>query len=758
MLRRMMRAAAVGALGLALSVVCASAQLVPANQVNAGPPSGAAGAPRWRALVGADLPLPGASSLGGVFSKSATASQWLRSLGTDGIFTSSQPTAGDISYTSGASGGSAITQQTYNEARVSILEFGAVADSTTGHAAENATAFANALATGKTVYVPYHSDGYNIGTNFITVASGQKVECDPGTFIRGQAAKVFYLTGASTQQPHGVNGCIVDMTGSSAGSTAFRYATSAGIKFGQTIENVVCRNAYECIGDESHASNHVLLVTHKNVLTYNPLGRQIYLRRSRGFVLFRDINCDLRTVSGGLANYGCALFEDFGGLELQRFDVGGLGTGSPSYASGVTAIVFDGTTLGQALWLDRVFVDTVLGDGVLIKDVQYLWANYLESSLVCGTGITIQGGNQANLTNTVVYGSVGQTCSEASKHGVAIIDQTYTNFANLTVGVATGNGIDISGASAHIGITNPISKSNTGTGLAISGTSSNITITGGDVSNGNAAPFSNSASGGTINAFGLIGVGNVLANSVAPSSPPSGYSQFWFDTTDQRLHDINAAGTKGTTVVADTGTANNFLTAVSAAGVISKARPTCANLSDSTSACSTAIGTSGATIPLLNGTNSWSAGQSMSISQAGDTAWSAVNANTAGSASFVVSAGAGSSGFFRSYGSTFAVTSLQNTTAFGPNLSGGVVVFSNANAASGGTGYISLRGGGYDSGAEMLYLDQSGVKFSNTVSFSANGSVATVLGSLGPAGSHTTVQKWLKIIDSTGTTLYIPAF
>ena len=43
----------------------------------------------------------------------------------------------------------------------------------------------------------------------------------------------------------------------------------------------------------------------------------------------------------------------------------------------------------------------------------------------------------------------------------------------------------------------------------------------------------------------------------------------------------NASGTIGTTVVADTGASNNFLTAISAAGVISKAQPTEANLSTS---------------------------------------------------------------------------------------------------------------------------------------------------------------------------------
>lgn len=68
-----------------------------ANTFYAGPTSGPAAAPTFRAIVGADLPLPTGATLGAVFSKTAAASNWLRSLGTDGIFTASQPAFTDIS-------------------------------------------------------------------------------------------------------------------------------------------------------------------------------------------------------------------------------------------------------------------------------------------------------------------------------------------------------------------------------------------------------------------------------------------------------------------------------------------------------------------------------------------------------------------------------------------------------------------------------------------------------------------------------------
>lgn len=50
------------------------------------------------------------------------------------------------------------------------------------------------------------------------------------------------------------------------------------------------------------------------------------------------------------------------------------------------------------------------------------------------------------------------------------------------------------------------------------------------------------------------------------------------------------------------------------------------------------------------------------------------------------------------------------------------------------------------------------IKFSDATSFSANGAVATNLGSVGPAGANTTVQKWLTIKDNAGGLLYIPCF
>lgn len=63
------------------------------------------------------------------------------------------------------------------------------------------------------------------------------------------------------------------------------------------------------------------------------------------------------------------------------------------------------------------------------------------------------------------------------------------------------------------------------------------------------------------------------------------------------------------------------------------------------------------------------------------------------------------------------------------------------------------------SGGDLAINSNSGsVQFANAGMFSANGAVLTVLGGIGPSGSHTTVQTWFTIKDSGGAVRYIPAF
>lgn len=78
------------------------------------------------------------------------------------------------------------------------------------------------------------------------------------------------------------------------------------------------------------------------------------------------------------------------------------------------------------------------------------------------------------------------------------------------------------------------------------------------------------------------------------------------------------------------------------------------------------------------------------------------------------------------------------------------------NLSSLGTGNINFFSN--TSGTALVSILNNGIiNTINSGAFIANGSVATVLGSLGPAGSHTTVQEWLQW-EHNGTIRFIPLF
>lgn len=75
--------------------VCSTAPS--ANTVYAGPSTGSAAQPAFRALVGADLPLPSASTLGGIQSIVSLAHNWIAYIDTSGVPHQAQPAFSDLS-------------------------------------------------------------------------------------------------------------------------------------------------------------------------------------------------------------------------------------------------------------------------------------------------------------------------------------------------------------------------------------------------------------------------------------------------------------------------------------------------------------------------------------------------------------------------------------------------------------------------------------------------------------------------------------
>lgn len=171
---------------------------------------------------------------------------------------------------------------------------------------------------------------------------------------------------------------------------------------------------------------------------------------------------------------------------------------------------------------------------------------------------------------TGATGAAGSGVSGGSAHQVAL----YSASATVSGGVTVGNAQILIGQTSADPTSNAISGDIT---LSASGVTALVNI-----------PTATPA------------VGTILhTNIAAPASPAAGKVSIYSDGTDLRFHDKNASGVIGTTVVADTGASNNFLTAISAAGAISKAQPSFTNLSGSVSA---------AQMPALTGDVTTSAG------------------------------------------------------------------------------------------------------------------------------------------------------
>lgn len=64
----------------------------------------------------------------------------------------------------------------------------------------------------------------------------------------------------------------------------------------------------------------------------------------------------------------------------------------------------------------------------------------------------------------------------------------------------------------------------------------------------------------------------------------------------------------------------------------------------------------------------------------------------------------------------------------------------------------------FDTAADLNINAAGGTTQFGSGCFNANGSVATALTSVGPTGSHTTVQEWLVLKNASGATRYIPCF
>jgi hypothetical protein len=205
----------------------------------------------------------------------------------------------------------------------------------------------------------------------------------------------------------------------------------------------------------------------------------------------------------------------------------------------------------------------------------------LNAALTGGPVITNTGGTVTS--NAIVLGNgttdtkvaTGLTTDGVSELnlGVAGASVGEVNFFN-----ATSGSIALEPPTGALGTVTVTLPSTTGTLLTGNQT---ITLSGDVTGSGTTAittalgniPTATPAAGSILN-----------TNIAAPGTPAAGKTSTYVDSTDKRFHDKNDAGTIGTTVVSNTGSANNFVTGISTAGVVSTAQPAFSNLSGSATA------------------------------------------------------------------------------------------------------------------------------------------------------------------------------
>ncbi|QKC81529.1 hypothetical protein [Mesorhizobium sp. NZP2077] len=401
---------------------------------------------------------------------------------------------------------------------VSIVDYGAIGDGNISNASINATALTNALATGKQVWIPWTAAGYHFGTNQIPVGTGQVILGESQVLLLSTATtSLFRLTGFDLTS--GIHNVSIDMTGSGASSTAIRFGTNSGTPvYRVRFSKLRFANCVEAIGDEVHATNYVVDVIIDDCMAWKTRGRQMYIRRSRGFFLIRSTNVDFTQDSAPVAWEGIRL-EDFAGLELERVDVVGWGTGTRAYNGSLYGIVINN---GQALWLTRVFVDSYLGVGIFINAASYMFSNYLETSLCNGLGILLTTVSKGVFANTLINGNTGVTGAAAGAQGLYLDTCTDLTFGTTLAYNMTGSVIAAVNANNRITFTGTVTNTN-GFGLAIQGTSANVKFLGGSM-NGNTTAVSNTASGAGNVIKDITGYNPVGAASVTTSASPYTYT------------------------------------------------------------------------------------------------------------------------------------------------------------------------------------------------------------------------------------------
>jgi hypothetical protein len=404
-----------------------------ANLVFAGPGSGGAVAPTFRSLVGADLPNPSATTLGGIQSLAAVGSRWINTISTSGVPSATQPAFTDISGTAlvtqggtglvaGASGGVPYFSTSTTLASSGVLTASALL---LGGGAGAAPTALGSLGTTTTVLHGNAAGAPTFGAVVLTAdVSGVLPVANGGTGISSLGAGVAGALGNAVTG----SGSIVLATSPTLVTPTLGVATGTSLTLGAT---------------QGGAASRMSLASTSAV-------SEISVGQSTNYLsVYWNYNATPSAASAQIAtaSYANPLTIDASVLTLQGTSGGALKFGASTVALGGNL-----TTAG-ALTTTGAFASTFTMTGATA--VTFPTSGTLLASASLGATTTVLHGNAGGLPS---FGAVVLTTDVS---GTLPVGNGGTGAATLTAnGVLLGNGVSPLGVTV-VGATGSILAGNT---------------------------------------------------------------------------------------------------------------------------------------------------------------------------------------------------------------------------------------------------------------------------------------------------------